>query len=810
MSENDMKMTRRTFLTVGSSLAALAAAGSLGIVGSAFGGVQPAFAEDFAADGDSMHEGESIVWSQCNVDCGGRCVFRWHVKDGRIVFLQTDNTDDPEGVQARACLRGRSMRRWVNSPDRLTYPMKRVGARGEGRFERISWDEALDTIVAKTQEIIGRYGNEAILLSYSSAIYGTGNATAPRLFNLIGGYLGSYGDYSTACMQGAMPYLYGEEFTPYDNVFASSMSEAANADLILMFGNSPGETRMGGANIVDDFRRVREKGVEIIHIDPRLNETASGTKDAWLPLLTGTDAALCAAIAHELIKDDAVDLDFLHRYCVGYDEETMPPAARGKQLSYRDYVMGTGYDHVEKTPAWASGITGIPASTIRMVVDKIEKAKHLFVVQGWGPQRHSNGESATRAICMLAILTGQIGLPGTNTGMREAEPGSPIEDIPDGENPVKASISAFSWLDAVDHGSQMTALNAGVQGVDQLKTDVKMIWNFAGNCLTNQHGDINKAHDILVDEDKLEFIVVTDTLLTDSAKYADILLPDAMRAEQLNMSSNGYAEYYWGVCVGGPAQEPPGECRRSYDVNAELAKRFGVGAAFTEGRTVDEWIEKLYQDAASADKELPSWDDIREQGYYKRPLPPAVGLEDFRRDPQAHSLSTPSGKIEIYSQALAEVAATWTLEDGDVISPIPSFDPGREGFGSTTDKYPLLCQGFHFKGRVHSSYGAVEVLKQACRSQFWINALDAQERGIENGDVCRLTSPRGAMLLEARVGSRIIPGVVAVPTGGWHDADMAGDREDKGGCLNTLCMAHPTPLAKGNPSHSCIAQVEKA
>lgn len=804
MSDNCSILSRRSFVATSGALALLSSAAAT------LGSAQPAFAENFEADGDSMHDSETIVWSQCNVDCGGRCIFRWHVKGGRIVFLQTDTTGDRDGIQARACLRGRSMRRWINSPDRLMYPMKRVGSRGSGHFERISWDEALDTIVEKTKDIIKKYGNESIFLSVPSAFYGTGNNTAQRLFNLLGGSLGVYGDYSTACMQGAMPYFYGSDFSPYDSVFASSMTEALNADLVVLFGNSPAETRMGGANIIDDFRRIREKGIEIIHIDPRLNETASGSLDSWIPLTTGTDAALCAAIAHELIKNNAVNNDFLHKYCVGYDEQSMPEAAKGKHLSYRDYIFGDGYDHVEKTPQWASKITGVSVSTILMLSQKIMKAKHLFVVQGWGPQRHSNGESTTRAICMLALLTGQWGLPGTNTGMREAEPGSPIEDIPEGDNPVAVSISNFTWLDAVDHGTEMTARNAGVRGADRLKTNIKMIWNFASNCLTNQHGDINKTHDILVDESKAEFIVVIDTLLTDSARYADILLPDAMRAEQLNMSSNGYAEYYWGVCVGGPAQKPPGEARCSYDVNAELAKRFGVGDAFTEGRSVDQWIQKIYEDARSADPLLPSWENIVADGFYKRPLPPVIGLQAFREDPQGHPLKTPSGKIEIYSQALADLANTWELESNDVISAIPIFDPGREGYGSTTKEFPLLCQGFHFKGRAHSSYGQVEVIKQACRSQFWMNTLDAQKRDIKNGDLCQIESPRGIMLLEARVGPRIIPGVIGVPTGGWHDADMNGDRIDKGGCINTLCMTHPTPLAKGNPSHSCIVEVKKA
>lgn len=176
---------------------------------------------------------------------------------------------------------------------------------------------------------------------------------------------------------------------------------------------------------------------------------------------------------------------------------------------------------------------------------------------------------------------------------------------------------------------------------------------------------------MLSDESKCEFIVGCDTFMTDSAKYCDILLPDAMRAEQLNMSTNGYSEYYWGVTVGGPAQEPPFECRPIYDVHADIAEKLGVRDKFTLGKTQDEWIEELYKAGAAADPELPSWEGILEQGVYKRKLPTAIAFEENVKDPVGHPWNTPSGKIEIYSEALAKIAEDRELEgrltEGQVI-----------------------------------------------------------------------------------------------------------------------------------------------
>lgn len=812
MTARESALSRRTF--VKGSLAGLALAGASG---SALYGCAPQSQGD-GANGAADAPADQIAWSQCNVNCGGCCVFQWHSRDGKIVYMESDNTGD-DALQARACLRGRSMRRWLNHPDRLTKPMKRVGKRGEGKFEEISWDEAIDTIASELKRVIDTYGNEAIYKIYGSGMYSATGNPSSRLLNVLGGCLGGMYDYSTNMLSAALPFLYGEDCGPYDNVFASSMTEAElHSDLVVMFGNSPAETRMGGANIVWDFARVREavkeRGGRIVNIDYRLNESSSGHPDEWLPIRPGTDAALASAIAHEWVVNDQIDLEFLHTYCVGYDEETMPESAKGQNKSYRAYLMGEGYDMVEKTPEWAAPITQIPADTIRALANEIAAAEAPFIMQGWGPQRHTNGEDTSRAICMLPILIGKIGLPGTNTGQREAEPAvALVGGLPSlsDKSTVEAAIPVYQWLNAVDHGEEMTATNAGISGVDKLSCGIKFIWSYAGNCITNQHGDINKVHDILQDESKCEFILVWDTVMTDSAKYADILLPDAMRAEQLNMYTNGYTEYYAGVTVGGPAQEAPGECRPSYDVCADIADKFGKRDEFTEGKTQEEWIQELYEAGAAEDPDLPSWDEIREQGVYKRELPPAIGLEAFRNDPEANPLKTPSGKIEIYSEQLADIAATWELEDDEVINPIPVFTPGFQGYGSVTDEYPLYCAGFHHKSRTHSSFGFIEELEQVARQQLWMNPLDAEPRGIADGDTVAVKSPAGEIRIEAKVTPRIVPGTIGIPQGAWHNADMDGDRVDTGACVNTLTTYKPTPLAKGNgPAHSIIAQVTKA
>ncbi|MCD7058244.1 dimethyl sulfoxide reductase subunit A, partial [Escherichia fergusonii] len=175
--------------------------------------------------------------------------------------------------------------------------------------------------------------------------------------------------------------------------------------------------------------------------------------------------------------------------------------------------------------------------------------------------------------------------------------------------------------------------------------------------------------------------------------------------------------------------------------------------------------------------------ELKKMGIYKRKDPNGhfVAYKKFREDPQANPLKTPSGKIEIYSSKLAHIASTWELAEGDVISPLPIYTPTFEGWDDPKrSTFPLQLFGFHYKSRTHSSYGNIDVLQAACRQEVWINPLDAQKRGIANGDKVRVFNDRGEVRLPAKVTPRILPGVSAMGQGAWHNADMAGDKIDHG------------------------------
>ncbi|ELY5805537.1 molybdopterin-dependent oxidoreductase [Cronobacter sakazakii] len=803
---------------VGISRRTLVKSTALGGLALAAGGISLPFGvrQVAAAVGQAISApDERVVWSACTVNCGSRCPLRMHVVNGEIRYVETDNTggDDYDGLhQVRACLRGRSMRRRVYNPDRLKYPMKRVGKRGEGKFVRISWDEALDTIAQGMKRIISDYGNEAIYLNYGTGTLGgtmtrswpPGKTLLARLMNCCGGYLNHYGDYSSAQIAAGLSYTYGGWAD------GNSPSDIENSKLVVLFGNNPGETRMSGGGVTYYLEQARAKSqARMIVIDPRYTDTAAGREDEWIPIRPGTDAALASAIAWVLITENYVDQTFLDNYCVGYDEKTLPPGAPANG-HYKAYILGDGPDGTAKTPAWAAPITGIPEARIIKLAREIGEAKPAFIAQGWGPQRHSNGELASRAIAMLPILTGNVGIHGGNSGAREGSFSLPFERMPTLQNPVETSISMFTWTDAIERGPSMTATADGVRGKEKLDVPIKMIWNYAGNCLINQHSQINRTHEILQDDKKCELIVVIDCHMTASARYADILLPDCTASEQMDFALDASCGNMAYVIFADQAIAPRFECRTIYDITSALAVRMGVGDTFTEGRTQEGWLRHLYAQSRRAIPELPDFDTFRQQGIFKLRDPQGhhVAYQAFRENPAANPLDTPSGKIEIYSSALADIAAHWQLPEGDVIHPLPVYSPGFEQVSDPLRaQYPLQLTGFHYKSRTHSTYGNVDVLQAACRQQVWINPQDAQARGINDGDLVRVWNARGEARIEAKVTPRIMPGVVALGEGAWYQPDAQG--VDHAGSINVLTTQRPSPLAKGNPSHSNLVQLAR-
>lgn len=745
---------------------------------------------------------EKLIPTTCIHNCSGRCFLHAHVKEGAIVRLSPGEKgqETADCPHTKACLRGLTQRHWLDHPERLQYPLKRMGPRGEGRFQRISWEEALSVIAAEMNRIKTAYGNEAIYLNYGTGVYGQisqswingdGQGALPRFFNMFGGYLGYYNTYSAACFSTAAPYTYG-------TVEGQSPDDLQNAKLIVLFADNPAETRMGGANTPYYLAQAKDSGAKIIVIDPRHSDTAAGLADEWIPVKPTTDNALIAAIAYVLISENLVVQPFLDTYCLGFDEEHMPAGIPAGN-SFKSYILGLSDDKTAKTPAWAEAITGVPQERIICLAREIGLTKPCALIQGLGWQRHAYGEQPVRALPVLAAMTGNIGIKGGGPGLRPGGHKVPMGWMPAGQNPVTAKISCFTWTEAIVRGQDMTAAQ-GVKGVDRLPANIKMIWNYASNTLINQHSDINATAKILADETKCEFIVVHDLFMTPSAQFADIVLPDVSHFEREDIvtfsSGIAYAIYHQKV------REPMFECRSIYDVCSSIADRLGFGSAYTEGKTEQDWLRECVKAAQQYDAGFPEFEEFRAKGIYKKSFAkPIIAYEKQIQDLAAVPFTTPSGKIEIFSTRL------WDMKTPGIPA-IPKYLPAWEGpEDGLISRFPLQCIGYHSKRRVHSTFENIGVLEEAAPQELWMNPADAAARGLANGDKARVFNDRGEVVITVRVTPRIMPGVVAIPQGAWWTPDTSG--VDQRGSINTLTKYQPTPLAFGNPQHTNLVEALK-
>lgn len=761
--------------------------------------------------------GEQMFHSGCTVNCGSACFLKIFTKDGRIVRVESDSSPDSSSNRGnRACLRGRSMRQLVYSPDRIKYPMRRVAGtkRGEGKYERISWDEALETIAREWLRVLREYGPESVYRKYGSGTTSSGITNRNewyRLANMLGGSLEEYGDYSTAQMDMAMPMMFGKRS-------ANTASDMANARLIVMFGANQLETRASGGGVSYELHEAFGKGKpRVIVIDPRYSDTVAKVADQWIPIRPGSDAALCAAIAWVLITENLVDQEFLDKYCLGYDDAHLPEGVPAGS-SYKSYVLGQGSDGVAKTPEWAARITGCPADEIVKLAREIGQVKPVCITQGYGPQRHANGDTTTRAICVLAALTGNIGIPGGNTGCSMNVSSIPFPKLPTGENPVKTAISFFTWEDAIKTPEKVTATELGLQGKEKLDHGIKFMWNSSGNSLINQHSQINHAKKTLEDDKACEFIVVVETRMTPSAKFADIILPSVTPPEQDDLVRQGYKVEQGSLLISRKAIEPLFESRSQYDIcNAlagEIGKQLGqpdFQTRYNEGRSQLDWVKHLYAKSREIKPELPEdFEEANKIGWFKWfPPKPSIGFREFRENPVANPLKTPSGKIEIFSNVINDRAKTWSLPEGDALHPIPVYESTWDGPDDyeTAKKYPFQLIGHHYKARAHSSYAHLPWLETVAPHAMWINTLDAETLGLKSGDLVEVFNDRGRLRVPVKVTPRIMPGVLSLPQGAWYKPNRDG--VDMGACINTLTSNHPTPLAKGNPQHTNRVNVIK-
>lgn len=740
----------------------------------------------------SQSNEEQIIHTTGRNNCGGRCVIHAHVRDGKILRLTTDSPADSAGaVPLCACSRGLHYHETYLNKNRLTTPLLRVGERGEGKFIPISWDEAVDRISAQWIRIRDTYGPGSRYVTYATGVSAAfqPNQLAKRLLSLDGGFLDYYNSYSSACIDRATELMYGTSHS------GNSPEGWLNSSLIILWGHNPAETRFDSVSM-HYLRLAKQKGIPIVVVDPRKSDTVLQLGAEWIPLRPATDAALMDAMAWVVYQNGLQDQDFLDRCCIGFDREHMPEGVDPAEC-YLSYLLGET-DGTPKTPEWAEAITGVHADTIRSLSIRYATSKPAALIQGFGAQRHACGEQVVRGGILLACMTGNIGIPGgwaSGAGYCQRHTLPSLPKIP---NPYTPKIPTYRWTDAADHGQEMAALD-GVIGGDKLFSDIKMIVNLAGNCLINQHGDINRTTALLQDTNKVEFILCSDLFLTSSAKFADILLPGLSFLECENITM----PWMWGDFVGfnNRVVDPLGDCRFEYDWLAEVADRLGLMESFTEGRTTAQWLRHIYNDLRSSEPELPDFETFRQAGIYRyKNTPPVIAFEQSRKDPEAHPFPTESGKIELFSKRV------YQTKYRDFFPAIPRYVAPPEGADDPlAERYPLQLIGWHTKRRCHSIHDNNPSMESIDPQQLWLHPADAAARSIQTGDLVEIRNDRGRVRVPALVTDRICKGTTALAQGSWYLPDEKG--VDTNGSINVLTSWNVTPYARGNAQHTNLVEV---
>ena len=726
----------------------------------------------------------NIIRATSAFDCGGRCPLKLYVKDNRIIRIEGDDAPEPE--QLRTCLRCRAYRQYVHHPERLMYPQKRIGARGEGKFKRISWDEALDTLAGELIRVKETYGNQGIFLATGGAYLASlhnGGFAAARLLSQFGGFVTHYGNISS---EGAV----WASLTQYGSVMVGhSREDMLNSRLIILWGWDPARM-ISGTNTMYHLIKARENGAKVIAIDPRYHDTAATVADEWIPILPGTDTAVMVAVANVMIKENLYDQIFMDKYTVGFER-------------FKEYVLGQE-DGVDKTPSWAAEISGVDAATIERLAREYAITKPAALMDCQGPARSAMGEQYNRCAATLCAMTGNVGRPGGSAG--GGLMGIPVghmfrmSAIPPGKNPfeldgppVKGTLDIrLRVIKRIHINTIFDAILCGKEG--GYPADIKMMWSMCNNYL-NQTGNSNKAAKAL---QKLEFLCVNELFMTPQARYSDLLLPVTSAAERSDLTRPWPSGPYFTFI--NRALNPLGECKSDFEIVNQLAERLGMKDF--NPHTENEWLKMLVELNPEYQKHIKDYETFRREGIHRIKLPePIVAFKEQIEDIENHPFPTPSGKIEIYSQRVADL-------NNPMCPPIPKYLATPEDHNDPLfEKYPLQLITPHPKNRVHSEMYMVEWLREVEPHRAWINPTDAERRGIKDGDAIYVFNDRGKVAITAWLTERIIPGVICIFEGSWYAPDQEGI--DRGACANTLTN---DAYSGGGAAvlNSCLVQVERA
>ena len=807
-------LSRRSFLKA----SAIAAVATGAIAANPLGPGMKALATGEEAQATSSEE--KLVSSACRSNCFQSCRLYAHVRDGKVV--KTAPAPWPDEEYTGNCLKGLSLVQRTYSPTRIKYPLRRVGERGEDKWERISWDEAITEIADKFKAIQEKYGPQSLVFDVASGNYGLVHGCLGifnRLINSIGCtklnvcYDQAIG-YGADRVVGGSIWLWGNE--------PRTMMDAKN---LIVWGSNPVYSQPQNWRIA---KNAQKNGTKIITIDPIFSATANES-DEYIPIVPGSDLMLVLAMIREIINQNLINTEFVK------NRTTAPFLVRkdnGKILRKRDFNPDLPeeeddyyvWDKVLNAPALLKEgpqdveiegtftIQGVEVQTVftllknhvqeytldkasqytKIPVEKIQELIKTYVngptmiYTNYGIDHYQNGHLWAQAAFIMASLTGNIGVKGAGFV------GLFVQNIPLNYVGMYVTNGKFADGNSLPHTEFYKAVRD--QAIGGKPYPIKAMYTVCSNSMSNFAQQNSWFTDVLPN---LEFIVVVDTELTDTARYADIVLPAAFWFE-VNDLRTAYNNPY--IYMQEKAIEPLYESKPDAEIIALIARKMGLGEYFPEDMDDIAWIKVLLDS-----------DELRQMGItFERLMEEKVlrgtGTKEKPFIRGEGFFYTPTGRAQLYCEN-PQPRVNYGQNLTGIIEKerLPYFKPPGEAWPENPlyAKYPLVFIQEHARYRTHTQWFNVPMLKELDPEPLAkISRQDAEARGIKTGDIVEVFNDRGRVVLKAQVNDAIAPGVLSIPKGWQREQFIEG-------CFQELTNAESDPMAVNFAYFDCLVDVRK-
>lgn len=778
-------LSRRSFLKGSLASAALAAGGTSYLTGCA-----PKTQEEKAQEETAQSASEETVYSGvCRSNCYGGCHLNVHVRDGNIV--RTSARELPEPAWTRICAKGLTHVFRVYDPNRAKYPMRRVGKRGEGEWEQITWDEALTEIAEKFQSYADEFGPSSV-----GFCTGAGNdaflknSTMSRLQNKIGAS-------SVATPLDMAPFFSMNQVVGLSlNFHGNEMTDLVNAKTLVIWGSNPAVSQVQGMHFITE---AHEKGTKLICIDPVYTATASKC-DQWIPIAPGTDGLLAIALMNIILEKGWEDVEFVKQSTVapflvkesdgqylrlsdlgkakagseedvpvvtdgngtfGASDEIADPAIEGSFEVESEKVTCAYTLLLDRIAGYsveeASRICGIPIEVMEGLAEDIAVNKPASLYVLLGIDHYTNGFYSIFDMGCITALTGNIGKPGAFCGISEgtyylySNPNAKLGSKVDGALGSKVSVPVFKMKEAIEAGEWLGE-----------PFTLKALWV----CTRNLLGNMCDRQYILDWLEQVELVVVSEVTMNEMARYADIFLPVCHWFEYEDVGAtypqNVFIEYSEKII------DPLYESKSDFDIVKELAEKMGFGADFDF--TGSDYLEEYFDSDACNAIGL-TYENIKEKKAVRAlpgsPEHPFIHGED--------GIPTKTGRVQFYIEPSDRAPSMDIGSDPDLSNfGLPYWEPPCEvPIDSAGDeKYPYQVLSDHQRLRTHSQWVNVAALRELDpEPTVKLHPDTAAAHGIGEGDYARIYNDYGHAVVKAHLSTGIRPGILLCSRG-WEDTDF--------------------------------------